>query len=73
MTIKSRGEDFPGDPIVKTSSSNVEAAGSISGQGAKIPHALWPKKIKPKQTNKQKKNQKKTKNRNTILIYSIKT
>ena len=71
MTIKSRGEDFPGDPIVKTSSSNVEAAGSISGQGAKIPHALWPKKTKPKQTKNKK--QKKTKNRNTILIYSIKT
>ena len=48
MAIKSRGEDFPGDPIVKTSSSKVEAAGSISGQGAKIPHASWPKEKKKK-------------------------
>ena len=28
---------------VKTSPLNAMGAGSISGQGTKIPHALWPK------------------------------
>ena len=31
--------DFPGGPMVKTSPSNAGGAGSIPGQGAKIPHA----------------------------------
>ena len=31
--------DFPGGPGVTTSPSNTEHAGSISGWGAKIPHA----------------------------------
>ena len=37
--------------MVKTSPSNAGGAGSITGQGAKIPHASWPKKqnIKQKQ------------------------
>ena len=34
--------DFPGSPVVKTSPSNAGGAGSIPGQGAKIPHALRP-------------------------------
>ena len=34
--------------MVKTSSSNVGGAGSITGRGAKIPQALWPKKPKHK-------------------------
>ena len=29
--------------MVKTSPSNAGGAGSIPGQGAKIPHASWPK------------------------------
>ena len=43
--------DFPGGPVVKTSSSNVGGVGSIPGWGAKIPHALQPKNqnIKQKQ------------------------
>ena len=43
--------DFPGCPVVKTLPSNAGGAGSIPGQGAKIPHALWPKNqnIKQKQ------------------------
>ena len=43
--------DFPGSPVVKTSPSNAGGVGSIPGQGAKIPHALWPKNqnIKQKQ------------------------
>ena len=31
--------DFPGGPAVRTSPSNAGAAGSMPGQGAKIPHA----------------------------------
>ena len=38
--------DFPGSPVVKTSPSNAGGAGSIPGQGAKIPHATGPKKHK---------------------------
>ena len=43
--------DFPGSPVVKTMPSNAGGAGSIPGWGAKIPHALQPKKqnIKQKQ------------------------
>ena len=36
-------KDLPGGPVVKTSSSNVGGAGLIPGQGARIPHASWPK------------------------------
>ena len=38
--------DFPGHPVVKTLPSNAGGAGLIPGQGAKIPHALQPKKTK---------------------------
>ena len=43
--------DFPGGPVVKTSPSNAGGAGSIPGQGTKIPHASWLKNqnIKQKQ------------------------
>ena len=43
--------DFPGGQVVKTSPSNAGRAGSIPGQGAKIPHASRPKNqnIKQKQ------------------------
>ena len=43
--------DFPGGPVVKTSPSNAGGVGSISGWGAKVPHALGPKNqnIKQKQ------------------------
>ena len=34
--------DFPGGPVVKTSTSNAGGAGSIAGQGAKIPESSWP-------------------------------
>ena len=48
---KENSRDFPGGPMVKTSSSKAGGEGSIPGRGAKIPHALWPKKqnIKQKQ------------------------
>ena len=35
--------DFPAGPVVNTSPSNAEGAGSIPGRGAKIPYALWPR------------------------------
>ena len=35
--------DFPGSPVVKTSPSNAEGAGSIPGGRTKIPHASGPK------------------------------
>ena len=35
--------DFPAGPVVNTSPSNAEGAGSIPGLGAKIPYALWPR------------------------------
>ena len=41
--------DFPGGPVIKTSPSNAGGAGSIPGQGAKIPHASWPKNQNRKQ------------------------
>ena len=35
--------DFPGGPVVKTLLSNAVGVGLITGQGATIPHASWPK------------------------------
>ena len=35
--LKSILRDFPGGPVVKTSPSNAGVAGSIPGQGAKMP------------------------------------
>ena len=48
-------QNFPGCPVVKTSASNVGSEGSIPDQGAKIPHALWPKNqnIKQKHVTQQ--------------------
>ena len=40
---QSRIADFPGGPVVKNSSSNVDCVGLIPGGGGKIPHASWPK------------------------------
>ena len=41
--------DFPVNLVVKSSPSNAEGMGSIQGQGAKIPHTLWPKNQNRKQ------------------------
>ena len=46
---KEKQRDFPGSPVVKTLPSNEEDAGLIPGQGAKILHALGPKKQNKKQ------------------------
>ena len=35
--------------MVKASPSNAGGAGSIPGQGEKIPHASWPQNVKQKQ------------------------
>ena len=35
---------FPGSPVVKALAFNASGVGLITGWGAKIPHALWPKK-----------------------------
>ena len=37
--IKSQWSDFPGGPVAKNLPSNAGDAGSIPGQGTKIPHA----------------------------------
>ena len=51
MFLKHSARDFPGGPVVKTSSFNAGGVGSIPGQGAKTLHALRPKNqnIKQKQ------------------------
>ena len=36
------GRGFPGDPVVKTSTSSAGGRGSIPGKEAKIPHASRP-------------------------------
>ena len=41
--LKTDPWDFLGGPVVKTSPSNAGGEGSISGGGAKIPHASRPK------------------------------
>ena len=39
-TLKSKAQNFPGGPVVKTSPSNVGGVGLNPGQGAEIPRAL---------------------------------
>ena len=46
--VKKLIKDSPGGPVVNTSPSSAGHVGSIPGRGAKIPHALWPKKPKHK-------------------------
>ena len=41
--------------MVKTLPSNARGEGLMPGQGARIPHALWPKKTEHKQKKFQKK------------------
>ena len=36
---KVRGRDFPGGPVIESSSCNAEDTGLILGWGARIPHA----------------------------------
>ena len=62
LTVDSRisSRDFPGGPEVKTRGSTAGGAGSISGWGTKIPHALW----SGQKSEKKKKNNPKTKYKN---------
>jgi len=46
MEIKIVSRDFPGSPVVKTLPTSAGHVGWISSQGAKIPHASWPKNHK---------------------------
>ena len=46
--IQTYNRDFPGHPVIKTLPSKEGCMGSIPGWGAKIPHALGPKKTKQK-------------------------
>ena len=48
---KQTNRDFPGGPVVKILPSSAVGEGLSPGSGAKIPHALQPKK-KQKQKNK---------------------
>ena len=41
VNMKVTDRDFPGGPVVKNPLSNAGDAGSIPGQGSKIPHATW--------------------------------
>ena len=53
LNLNYTGTDFPGDLVVKTSPSNAGGTGSISGQGAKIPHASGPKNPNIKKKKKK--------------------
>ena len=61
---------IPWGLVVKTSPSKAGDVCSIPGQGAKIPHALWPKKQKIKQ--KQNKFNKDIKNGPHINLKILK-
>ena len=41
--VMEKGRGRPGGPVVKTLPSSVGDAGSIPGQGAKVPRVLQPK------------------------------
>ena len=47
---------FPGGSVVNTTPSNAGSAGSIPGQGAKIPLGLLPKNQQKQYCNKFNKN-----------------
>ena len=64
QVLKRNFQGFPGGLVVKTLPSSVGGAGLIPGQGAKTPHASWPKK---------KKKPNKPQNRINIVTNSIKT
>ena len=61
QVLKRNFQGFPGGLVVKTLPPSVGGAGLIPGQGAKTPHASWPKKPNKPQ------------NRSNIVTNSIKT
>ena len=50
--IKIGERDFPSGPVVKSPPSNAGFAGSIPGQGTKIPHAVG--LLSPRSTTRDK-------------------
>ena len=63
--------ELPGSPVVKTLPSNAGDVGSVSGWGAKTPHAMWPQNqiIKQKQyCNKFNKDLKNASHKKIIII-----
>ena len=44
--LKAKKEEFPGGTMIRLHAPNAGGVGSIPGQGAKTPHASWPKKPK---------------------------
>ena len=54
--------DFHGDPVADTSFSNAGSAGSIPGQGIRVPHTSWP----------ENKNIKKKRSSSNIITNSVK-
>ena len=54
--------DFHGDPVADTSFSNAGSAGSIPGQGVRVPHTSWP----------ENKNIKKKRSSSNIITNSVK-
>ena len=42
-SLERMAHGLPWPPVMKTSPSNEGGAGSTPGQGAKVPHASWPK------------------------------
>ena len=47
--LKANLKDYPGSPVLKTSTSNAGSTGLIPGQGGNIPHALREKNTNIKQ------------------------
>lgn len=43
FVLKTNLKDYPGSPVLRTSTSNAGSPGSIPGQGGDIPNALRPK------------------------------
>ena len=74
--IEIPNRDFWGGAVVKTLPSNADGVGSIPGQGAKIPHASWPRNQNIKQKwycnkfNKDFKNGPLKKKRNIMQKYT---
>ena len=61
--------DFPGGPVVKTPPFNAGCVDLIPGLGAKIPHALWPKKKKKKKYKTESNNTGRHKNKNEVKDF----
>lgn len=68
---KKKRQYFTGSPVVKALLSSVRDAGSVPGQGAKIPHASWPIKQNIKQDQRCNKLSKDFKNIHIKQVFKI--